>query len=164
MKWILYCSHNSLPPILESFFMEKLLDSANGIKICSVIKKSRTSISEHFGDLRFKVAGGVFRQNNWFSYYEQMRTGINAIYSEDPQAIVYMCEHDVLYSKDYFENEPNSDKEILKNFNVKILTQKGFFPFETFLHSQTIATISLWKYCLSENVDNVETIFEMKKR
>lgn len=151
-KWILYCSHNSLPPELEVFFMEKLEESSKGVSICSVIKQARTEKSKTFGNLRIRVSGGVFDKHNWQSYYEQMRKGIAAIEVEDPEAIVYMAEHDVLYPTDYFENEPTSDLEILKNFHVKLLNRKAFFPFETFLHSQTIADLRLWKFCLEEDV------------
>tara|TARA_Y100000593_G_scaffold91522_1_gene180482 strand:- start:16 stop:717 length:702 start_codon:yes stop_codon:yes gene_type:complete len=152
VKWILFSSHNSLPPDLETFFMEKLEESSGGVSICSVIKEARTDKSATFGDLRIRVSGGVFEKNNWASYYEQMRRGIEAIEEEDPDAIVYMAEHDVLYPPNYFENEPTNDLEILKNFHVKILNRKAFYPFETYLHSQTIASLRLWKYCLAEDV------------
>lgn len=152
MKWILYCSHNSMPQALESFFMENLEETANGVKICSVIKNARTTKAKTFGDLRIIVSGGVFEKDNWKSYYEQMRKGIQEIEKEDQDATVYMAEHDVFYPGDYFQNEPKDDREILKNFHVKILTRKAFFPFETYLHSQTIARLSLWKYCLDEEV------------
>ena len=153
-KWILYCSHNSLPLDLEVFFMEKLEASAKQIPICSVIKTYRTQKSKIFGSLRSQASGGVFSSNNWNSYYEQMRKGVALIKAKEPNSIVYMAEHDVLYPPDYFENEPSSEREILKNFNVKILNRKAFFPFNTFLHSQTIARLSLWDFCLKEDVPN----------
>ncbi len=134
--------------------MEKLEETSSGVSICSVIKQARTDKSKTFGDLRIRVSGGVFEMHNWQSYYEQMRKGIQAIEAEDPEAIVYMAEHDVLYPPDYFENEPISDLEILKNFHVKILNRKAFYPFETYLHSQTIATLPLWKHCLAEEVSD----------
>ena len=68
MKWILYCSHNSLPPDLESFFMENLEETANGVKICSVIKKARSTKAKTFGDLRIIVSGGVFEKDNLLKF------------------------------------------------------------------------------------------------
>lgn len=150
-KWILYFSHNSLPVALEEYFQAQLIKGADGIPICAVIKKARSEAVEKFGNIKIKCTEGPCHQNNWTSIIEQMSLGIRAIMKEDPDAVVYLAEHDVLYPREYFSYVPEDSLQMLKNNHLYFCTKKGFFgPFNGVVHSLTIAHASLFKFCLED--------------
>lgn len=146
MKRILYYSHNSLPIEREECFQRRLVESARGIPIVSVMKKARSEFaasfaSENIIDLDPSIG--------WPSIRRQMGLGLAGMAPDD---VVYLAEHDVLYAPSYFYSEPPDDKTLLKNGNLYFLTRRGYIgPFNDWIHSQTIGSASLLLHCLHED-------------
>ena len=149
-NWILYYSHNSLPVALEIYFQEKLLEVKGNTKICSVIKNKRHDFN--FADIEIVCNEGDCALNNWKSILAQMNKGIDAILKQDENANVSIAEHDVLYPKGYFDIVAPKNT-ILKNVNYYFTTPVGYRKGNAWIHSQTICSAKLYKYCLNETKD-----------
>ncbi len=149
-KFVLYYSHDSLPIEMEEFFQSKLLQSTGEIPIVSVMKKARSDFSKTFASSNLITD---FKPNNWSSILEQMRLGIDTIMQAEPDAVVYLAEHDVLYPESYFLNIPERTDVLLKNRQLYFLNRTGYIgPYNHYIHSQTIGWASLFKHCLEEDV------------
>lgn len=106
-----------------------------------------------FGDIQIICKGGSFEKNNWESYLQQMKRGMNAIKEADPDGWVGIAEHDVLYPNCFFKDTPPNPKVILKNTNLYFLNKSGYYgPHGTSIHSQTLAHVQTLLYCADEPV------------
>ncbi|MDD4109932.1 MAG: hypothetical protein PHS54_00100 [Clostridia bacterium] len=160
-KAILYYSHNSLPIEMEEFFQKKLLDNSDGVPIISIIKNARTDFCKTFAHANIIVENKYHA--SWGGILYQMEQGIDYILKEFDDCIVYLAEHDVLYPPSYFSYIPDNDKRFLKNYNLYFVNREGFIgPHNYYIHSQTIGYASLFKYCINEDVKNIQK-FKSKK-
>lgn len=146
-KRILYYTHNSLPLEMEEYFQRKLLEAARGVPIVSVMKNPRSEFAAGFASVNLIDHNP---QCDWPSIRRQMRMGLETMDASDT---VYLAEHDVLYPASHYDAEPPDDKTFLKNRNVYFLTRKGYVgPYNTHIHSNTIAAASLLLHCIEEDV------------
>jgi len=156
-KFILYNTHNSLPEEMEVYFQQKLLEACGDIPVIAVSKHPRTTFA-------YKNIIVDYPKNNWNSILYQTEVGINAILSENDKAIVYIAEHDVLYPPSYFENVPPDDNTFMKNINLYFVNNVGFLgPHNDYIHSQTIASVKLFDFCLKEK-ENERIRFKDKSK
>lgn len=153
-KAILYFSNNSMPVSMEIFFQRKLNENSNGIPIFAVMNSQRSEYSKNFAYKNIICKDE--KTKGWNDILKKMKLGIdNIINNIGDNTIVYIAEHDVLYNNKYFDDYPKSDDIILKNKNLFFCNQFGFWgPFNTHIHSQTIASALLLYKCLEgEGVD-----------
>jgi hypothetical protein len=142
-KYILYISHNSLPPEAEKFFSTKLRESSGNIPIITVQVKDRNQ----FGDINIisKVA----------NIRSQTLQGVDKIETMSKNPYIFIAEHDVIYPPDYFTINDLKPNIIYKNTNWYFCTNRGFLKGESWIHSNTIAHSIIWKYCFTKEDNRI---------
>lgn len=154
-KVILYYTHNSLPIDMENFFQRKLLQHAGDVPIVSVMPNARNQLSASFAHTN--IVATNLPAPSWANILRQMTIGLDRIVADFGNAIVYLAEHDVMYSPSYYDLVPMDNTTIVKNLNLYMMNRQGFFgPHNAWIHSQTIACAQLLINCINEPCESLK--------